>query len=246
MVEQVVATDPGTAQSITQTFAKVAELGLTQHQALRILAASAEPMKVPQVGAQMGLHDNSVREILTTLQEMGLVSRHRGESTGRGRPPWLYTATVNSDPALIAKEFGNFATAVAEQLTKISPTPEEMAEEIGCAWGRQILANQAIPDHSGYDTATAVKHNLATHSAKLRVFLSQLGFEARPGDDPSTINLFQCPLINGFTPNARIVCHVHQGMLNHVIGTLSNHRLEAQLEPFAQPDHCAVHLKTNR
>lgn len=218
----------------------------TQHQILRVLASSVKPLPVEEVSTALGLHANTVREALSTLIDNAMVKRERSETSGPGRPHWLYQATVSMDPQAVLQEFANFSAAVAEQIAEESPDPKATAVQLGRLWGKQILDSPDIPDHSAIDAHHAVTHDLAIHSAKIRVFLSRLGFEASPGEDITTIELHQCPLQADPDSPRRLICSIHQGMSDEVVGTLSRGRLSTKVAPFAGPGYCQVALRTRR
>ena len=220
----------------------MADLTSTQHQVLRVLAASPEPQRVGSIGNALNLHSNTVREVLATLREKGLSERQRSKSDGRGRPHWLYLSTVSMDPPSVLKEFSNFSVAVSQQIAMNSPDPDATAEQLGRLWGKQMLDSSDIPDHSGIDAANAVTRNLNVHSAKIRVFLSRLGYEARPGDDVTTIELHQCPLRVPQDSDRPLLCSIHSGMIDEVVGTLSRGHLLTAVKPFAGPGYCKVKL----
>jgi predicted ArsR family transcriptional regulator len=239
-------------RGITDIYSTMASLTPTQHSVLRALASSATPCRVGDVGNKIGLHNNTVRETLAVLCDMGLANRHREDAEGRGRPHWLYEATVTTDPDAVMQEFADFSHAVAEHVAGKAPDPEATAVELGRVWGRQMLKQAPIPDHSTLTDAQADRaatRDLAIHSAKTRMFLSKLGFEARPDDDPSIIHLFRCPLqvkpaeaLASAAPAQPLICSIHQGMTEYVISTLSRGRLTTRVCPFAGTDHCDVVL----
>lgn len=221
----------------------VAGLTSTQHQVLRVLAADTDALKVTDIAKHIDLHSNTVREVLASLQEMNLVSRRRAPLEGRGRPSWLYEATVTTDPEQIAQEFANFSAAVSQQIAETSPHPEATALALGRTWGKQILKDQQIPSHAHIDADTESRgQRFVVHAAKIRLFLSRLGFEAKPGESPAEIVLHQCPLINDNTSDPQLICQMHAGMLDHVVSTLSRDRLGTELLPFVGPGICQVNL----
>lgn|GEM_PF-3230641 len=229
-------------KSAADTYSSMAELTSTQHQVLRVLAASSKPQRVDDIGAELNLHNNTVREVLGALRKKNLVERERSESDGRGRPHWLYHSTVSMDPQAVIQEFANFSVAVSKQMAATSTNPSATATELGRLWGRQMLGASGIPDHSSIDGEHAVRRNLDVHSAKIRVFLSRLGYEARPGADETSIELHQCPLQVPQDSKRPLLCDVHGGMIDEVVSTLSRGHLHTDVTPFAGPGYCEVKL----
>lgn len=234
-------TEPSTAP-IAETFSLMSKLTITQHQILRTLAASADPLRVDDIAESLDLHNNTAREALTALQEKGLVSRQRSSTEGRGRPYWLYQATVSTDPDAVLQEFGNFSAAVAKYVCATSENPLQSADKIGRLWAKEMLGAPDIPDHSTIDAHTAVTHNLAIHAAKIRLFLSRLGFEARPGADASIIELQRCPFRKKDSSSSGVVCAIHQGMTDEIVRTLSRGYLGTEVLPSSGPGCCTIHL----
>lgn len=85
-------------------------------------------------------------------------------------------------------------------------------------------------------------HSLEAPTTKLRILFSELGFEARPGTDACDINLFQCPLTAPGPGRAELVCEIHRGMIERVVGRLSGGQVRTELTPNAGPDYCRVRL----
>lgn len=228
--------------SVANALGKMRSLNNTQHEVLRFLARSGEPTLVTEIVSGLELRSSTVRDSLAALQEAGLVERTRSHVAGRGRPSWLYQATVLIDSVSLAREFANFTVAAVNQLAKDSPQPDEAARALGAAWGQQIISSQHIPDHGHIDADRAATEDFDVHAAKIRIFLSQLGFEARPGEERNQIDLYQCPFLSVDNQPVPAVCQMHRGMLEHVIGTLSQSRLGVDLAPCAGPGYCQVTL----
>ena len=85
-------------------------------------------------------------------------------------------------------------------------------------------------------------HSLEAPTTKLRILFSELGFEARPGTDACDIDLFQCPLTAPGPGRAELVCEIHRGMIERVVGRLSGGHVRTELTPNAGPDYCRVRL----
>lgn len=65
--------------------------------------------------------------------------------------------------------------------------------------------------------------------------LQHTGFDPEPGK--RTIRLTACPLLSVARRHSAVVCGVHQGLIDGVLGGPG-----ARLEPFAEPRACLVRL----
>lgn len=233
----------GEMSTISETLARVSALSVTQHQVLRVLAASAEPMKVDEVARELGLKNSAVRETLTVLVDSGMVTREAQQTHKKGRPSWLYSATVTTDAEQIIGEFASLMAAIADQIATLSPDPGAAAKTLGAKWGENLIAGQSIPDHSKIDADAEVEgKQFLIHAAKIRWFLSRLGFAAKPGTEPTQIEMHQCPLLVENPEQQAVICSMHGAMLSKVVTTLSRDRLDVSLTPFEGDAFCGIDL----
>ncbi len=233
------ATQP---RSISRTIAAVTGLTATQQQVLHTLAQSPRPLRVDDLCEELQLHGNTIRGVLNTLLDQGLVGRQAEETEKRGRPSWLYEARASADAQAVMEGFSSLMGALSQQLADSSPDPEAAALELGARWGERILEEQDVPDHSGFDKSSAVA-DLPIHLAKMRIFLSRLGFQATGSGRSDTIELHQCPLLDPDSgKNSMLVCEIHRGMLNQVVTETSGGTLSADVVPAAGPGFCTVIL----
>ena len=230
---------------MTNTLTLTSSLNPTQHQVLRTLARSSEPLRVDEIGELLDLHTNTVRAALNVLQEKELVKRSPQAASGRGRPSWLYRATVTTDTAQIANEFAGFTKAVAEQISLTTQDPMMAAKKLGQTWGQQVL-DRGIPAAAEPEDGTlpppSWSDSPGENAANLQIFFSELGFEGRPGETDSEINLHQCPLTTPGQPRPEIICQIHSGMVNKIVTELSGGQWATALEPDAGPGFCQVRL----
>lgn len=240
---------------------QVATLSSSQSQVLHHIARASHPVRVATVAKALGMPQNTLRDILNTLLNMGLITRSRAESTGRGRPSWLYEATSNNDPSQVAETFLAFTTAVSADLLESLPDPNAAAEKLGRSWGKQILRAGVAPERAApvpriktdatSDLAASVPASqtevtdaaLREHSTKTRLFFSKLGFKAKAGETDTEIELHQCPFLEDPSAGPQVFCQIHAGMISEIIGTVSGGTLDAKLEPFEGPGYCGVHLR---
>lgn len=180
---------------------------------LRALAAAAEPATIATLTRELGGHPNSVRMHLEHLVEAGFAVEDAAPSSGRGRPPRAYRATIAGQQVAGQDDAWDGSTAlvsaVAEQLATASE-PVEQARALGVRWGRRLR-------HADADLLTT---------------LAAQGFAPRVAEDG--IELRTCPLLETARQMPEIVCSIHQGLIDE----LSPQPL--RLAPFARPGACVV------
>ena len=180
---------------------------------LRALATADRPVTIAALTDELGGHSNSVRMHLEHLVSDGFAVEEAAPSSGRGRPPRAYRATIAGLQVAGQDDTWDGATAlvaaIAEQLaTAFEPT--EQARALGVRWGRRLrLAD-----------------------ADLFTTLAAQGFTPRVAEDG--IELRTCPLLETARQVPEIVCSIHQGLIDE----LSPEPL--RLAPFARPGACVV------
>ncbi|MGV0718262.1 helix-turn-helix domain-containing protein [Mycolicibacterium sp. XJ662] len=199
-------------------------------QRLRVLehVRTHAPVRTADAAAELGLHQNTVREHLDALVDLDLVERATEPAVGRGRPAALYRPSA-ADPALQARDYAGLATALAGHLARTSADPERDARAAGVEWGRELVEGTARADG---DQQKAVLDALA-----------RLGFA--PDDDGSGhgVALRRCPLLDAARRYPSVVCQVHLGIVEGLlqgIGAPTGPGLD--LLPFAEPGACRLFL----
>ncbi len=230
---------PATPQALMRALER---LSPAQHTLLREVARHPDPVTVAELAEHMGLHPNSVRESMGVLLDAGLVSRGRRPAVGRGRPSWTYRSVAPAQPLALAREFADVCAAVAEHLADTVPDPEGAARDIGARWGRRMVDVAGPP--AGRDGQPLDEpQRIDVHGARLRLLLSSLGYGALSEETAGQLTLHQCPMrVEGKVPSP-LVCQMHRGMLDEVLQRVSHGNVQAELTPFAGPDHCSVALR---
>jgi len=195
---------------------------------LDLLAAQAEPVTAAALAESSGQHTNTVREHLDSLVDAGLATRERAESSGRGRPAWLYAATEVQQP--VVREYAGLATALAMQLARTSPHPRDDAVEAGRSWGEQLASERTAPTSPAGARREVVD------------LLTGLGFDPTTDTRAQTVRLRQCPLIAAAREEPEVVCSVHLGIVRGALETWDTRSDETSLVPFAEPGACLLHL----
>lgn len=180
---------------------------------LRALVVAGEPVTIAALTGELGGHPNSIRMHLEHLVEEGFAVEDAAPSSGRGRPPRAYRATIAGQQVAGQDDAWDGSTAlvsaIAEQLATTSE-PAEQARALGVRWGRRL------------------KHA----EADLLTTLAAQGFAPRVAEDG--IELRTCPLLETAREVPEIVCSIHQGLIDE----LSPEPL--RLAPFARPGACVV------
>ncbi|WEV77127.1 helix-turn-helix domain-containing protein [Janibacter cremeus] len=199
------------------------DLGAAVRQVLEALRAGGRPMRVTEIAASVGSHENTVRSHLTQLLERSLVTADTAPSEGRGRPAVLYEAGPR--PGVRVDEYRALAGAFAADLVASEGGPQvrDRARRIGRAWGERLAAPGT--------TVTEREHLDST--------LADLGFG--PVRDGATVRLTTCPLLDLAVENPDVICQVHLGLVD---GTLrrGDDDEPAELTPFAEPGACLLRV----
>lgn len=185
---------------------------------LVLISESAEPMAAVAIAAASGLHLTTTRFHLELLERAGLVRRTVCEEKRRGRPRLLYSA-ADVDRAENSREqlIGSLAAALAA-----SADSDARAVEAGREWARALAAENPEP--------------IEPREGLLEV-LDRLGFE--PTDEGATVQLAACPFRDAARRHPDIICAMHQGLVNEVLGEASS---TTRLLPFVQPNRCVITL----
>ena len=202
-------------------------LSASTEDVLALLRRQPEPVGLAALVELTSLHANTVREHLDTLVRSGLAARSRAQTTGRGRPAWLYRATSAMSES---SEYAGLAAALSGAIARTSPNPRADAELAGEEWGHDLARKRgAAPTTPEAARDRAVE------------LLDDLGFdpEQHP-DDPSAVRLYRCPLLDAARRNPKIVCSVHLGVLRGVLTEYGVDPAGSDLVPFAEPGSCLL------
>lgn len=203
------------------------------------LSAQAEPVSIGALSAMTGLHGNTVREHLDGLIAAGLAAKEQALSQGRGRPAWLYFTTGGA-AATGASEYAGLAAALAAHIHRTSDSPRGDGIAAGLEWGHQLAAdfNNEDSDAGAHSDTTAQEQTVS--------LLDELGFA--PTVDTAAggmqVRLTRCPLLSAAHQYPDIVCGVHLGLVRGAMDTFGDQGSDSQLEPFAEPGACRLHLQT--
>ncbi|MCF8572112.1 transcriptional regulator [Gordonia sp. HY002] len=182
------------------------------------------PARVVDVAARLGLHTNTIREHLDALVGLGVATRMRAESAGRGRPAWRYAAVAADGVAVRA--YTGMAVALAGHLRRTAADPAAQARQLGRDWGRDLASGR--PRTDGDSRTQILAH------------LTDFGFA--PVDESTTIALTRCPLLDAARRYPDITCQIHRGLVQGSLDALGDTRTRPVLIPFAARGSCTLRL----
>jgi len=197
----------------------------TRYRLYRTLRLSGRPVSVRELSTRLSLHPNTLRPHLRRLEEAGLVASdvHRGASVGR--PQVLYTAVDREgregrDYRLLGEILVGLLTGARQR---------ERAEQVAREWGAYLIG-KSVPRPGARVPAGP---NLAV----LQEALAEAGFDPRfrrRSAKTVEISLRDCPFRELLDEHQELVCAVHRGLLEGMLGA-SRPPLElTAFEPLAE------------
>lgn len=204
---------------------------------LERLQQAGAPTTIAGLAAELGVHQNTVREHLDALVDRGLAVRGRAPAHGRGRPAWTYTATTgNVKPDQRVRDYAGLATALAAHIARTSGDAGAEALQAGRVWGRELAADR--PPGPRLRTAAAARRAVVG-------LLQDLGFDPLADPDATTAALRRCPLLDAAKWYPQVICQVHLGIVRGAMDVLGGDPECTALLPFAEPGACRLHLPTH-
>jgi predicted ArsR family transcriptional regulator len=228
------------------------------------LAAQAGAVTISALAAMTGLHQNTVREHLDQLVEVGAAAKTKAASSGRGRPAWLYRAVGSTRTG--SSEYLGLASVLAAQIDRTSIDPRADGISAGLEWGRdlarEVTENRAASGMQAQDHTFAEATSPADETLAL---LEDLGFapeavppEGRSSAESSTaekasagksadsnahsFRLTRCPLLEAAHEYPDIVCGVHLGLVRGALEVFGDPAAESELDSFSEPGACRLRL----
>jgi len=202
--------------------------GGRRREVLAVLQRAVAPLSIVEIAERLGVHANTVRFHLDSLEERGRVERVAPPRSRPGRPALLFRARRGMDPDG-PRNYQALAGVLAAGLAA-EPDAEARATESGRAWGRQLVAQSSEPAAGGAPVDRLVD------------VLDELGFapERREGDEQ--IGLHHCPFLELVDERSDVVCPLHLGLMQGYLAGLTDEAAVTALEPFVEPDLCLTHL----
>ncbi|MGH3959954.1 helix-turn-helix transcriptional regulator [Mycobacterium sp.] len=213
----------------------------------RVLALVREhdgPVDAAELAARTELHLTTVRFHLDALCDQGAVARTRITPTGVGRPRTGYIAVQDQ------LDYQVLAEILALELGDTLEARRRRAQHAGRRWAERITAGSAPePEPPG---------ELLDHrAAKTAEVFQRMGFgpeltaPAKPAaaTRERTIRLHDCPVRELAAAHPEVGCALHLGLLQGLIArpqgqrkTAARPALQAELEPFVEPELCIAHV----
>ncbi|MFB3738111.1 MAG: helix-turn-helix transcriptional regulator [Candidatus Velamenicoccus archaeovorus] len=227
------------------------------------------PLDARELADRVGLHHNTVRSHLRTLEEAALVRRSPERRDRPGRPRIVYRAS----PAP-ADRYEVLSKVLAAFVAETVPDAAAGMDAVGRSWGRRLAAEGSAgdepvatrargvaPGSSALDRPGAAAGGSATddgveaHVERLVALLEDLGFApelvdgAADGGTQSRrghrrILLHACPFVEVAKDAPEVACSVHLGIMRGALAELGGLVEATGLEPFVRPDLCVAHLAT--
>lgn len=204
----------------------------TRFRLFRYLGLSGRPVSVRELSTRLSLHPNTLRPHLRRLEEAGLVRREtRKGSATVGRPQTLYAAVDRDerqgrDYRLLAEILSGLVTGARAQ---------DRAAGLAREWG-QYLALQGGPKPG---TRLPAGRNLAV----LQEAMARAGFDPRfrrGGKGAVEVSLRDCPFRDLLDDHRDLVCTIHRGLVEGMLGALKPPLELASFEPFAERTVCRL------
>jgi predicted ArsR family transcriptional regulator len=200
----------------------------TRYRLYRHLRLAGRPVSVREMAGRLSLHPNTLRPHLRRLEEAGLVAHQIRKTPGVGRPQTLYRAVE-----LVGDEGRDFRL-LAEMLCGLLHTRRDIERATGLAreWGR-YLVTQGGPKPG---VRLPARQNLAA----LQEAMARAGFEPRFRRDGSTleVTLRDCPFRDLADEYRDLVCSLHRGLLEGMLGGLKPGMGLREFRPFAERGVC--------
>lgn len=197
-----------------------------------VLRRSDSPMSIVALAGLLHLHPNTVRFHLRQLVKRGQVEQVEPSRNSPGRPPLMFRAREGMDPTA-PRNYRLLAEVLTVELAA-EPGAATRARRAGQTWGQRLI--DAPPARSDHDDNQAVDHLIDA--------LDNFGFapERRLDDGQQSIGLRQCPFLDLVDTQAPVICAVHLGLMQGILGSLGAALTVERLDPFVEPDLCLARL----
>jgi DNA-binding transcriptional ArsR family regulator len=146
----------------------------------------------------VGVHPNTARPHLASLEEAGVVERVRQERRGRGRPRVGYR--LARDWTLDGQRSTGLPGLLAAALLRAAPSAEEL-RTAGNDWGRYLVGRPGAHDPR----------------RGLPIALGALGYDARVNDGTLELSACPCPVVSPSRPEQ--ICQLADGVIDGVLSS---------------------------
>lgn len=211
-----------------------------------------------ELAARMGLHMTTVRFHLDALCSEGAVERTPITRAGVGRPRTGYLAVPER------LDYRSLAEILALELGDTADKRRRRAEAAGRRWAERIAAGSARELGAGLDVPDSARprKTLEDRAAMVATVFARMGFgpELTPAATSTagtqqTIRLHACPVRDLARAHPEVGCALHRGLLQGLLASpaaTEGHSttppgpvMQAELEPFVEPDLCLARVIAN-
>jgi predicted ArsR family transcriptional regulator len=197
----------------------------------KYLGLSGRAVSVRELSTRLSLHPNTLRPHLRRLEEAGLVAREVRRGSTVGRPQTLYAAVEREIPE------GRDYRLLAEVLAGLvrGKRSVERAQLMAREWGQYLVA-QGGPKPG---TRLPAGRNLAV----LQEAMAEAGFDPRfhrRGRQGVEISLRNCPARDLLDDHRDVVCAIHRGLLEGMLGGLKPPLRLVEFAPLVERSTCRL------
>jgi predicted ArsR family transcriptional regulator len=203
----------------------------TRYRLYRYIGLAGRPVSVREMSRRLSLHPNTLRPHLRRLEEAGLVSREIRKTPTVGRPQTLYSVREPDH------EEGRDYRLLAEMLCGMVGGRRDLEQAQGLArqWGAYLVA-QGGPKPG---VRLPARRNLAI----LQEAMARAGFEPRFRREPEDgieVTMRQCPFRDLADDYRDLVCTLHRGLVEGMVGGLKPPLTVREFKPFAERGLCRL------
>jgi predicted ArsR family transcriptional regulator len=206
----------------------------TRYRLYRYLRLSGRPVSVRELSRRLSLHPNTVRPHLRRLEEAGLVAREIRKGTGTqavGRPQTLFQAVE------VATGEGRDYRLLAEMLCGLLRDKRDLqrAASLAREWGGYLIARRGAKP--------GVRLGAGRNLAMLQEAMAEAGFEPRfrrQGAKSVEVTLRACPFRDLVDEHRELVCMLHRGLIEGMLGGLKPPLALKEFRPFAERSVCRL------
>jgi predicted ArsR family transcriptional regulator len=204
----------------------------TRTRLLELLRASDAGCDARELAHELGLHVNTVRSHLATLERAHLVTSSPEVRQVRGRPRIIFRAAAAEDP-VAGDEYRFLATVLASSITTDTDDPGRLAQRAGERWGQHLVDRS--PPGRRFEPDEAVERAVA--------LLDDLGFAPRlAAGTRGQIELHRCPFRELAAEHGDVVCGVHLGILRGALAEAGGSTVGISLSPFVTESMCLAEI----
>lgn len=214
-----------------------APLGESRAKVLDLLRSADGPLGVHDISSETGLHLNTARFHLEALVEAGLATREPQPRDTPGRPAMAYRVAAGELPSG-QRRYRLLAEMLTSLIAGVMTKPAEAAAEAGREWGRYLT--EQPPPYQRLDAQRSIE--------KLATTLDEVGFapEVTAQGADYELRLRQCPFREVAERHQDVVCSLHLGLMQGILGQLRAPVSAEHLQPFAEPSVCVAALSARQ